>query len=42
MAKTYRRLNIFMAKPLGENQSFTDLLTDAPVDIYPISDAFGH
>lgn len=41
MAKTYRRLNLFIAKPLGENQSFTDLLTDAPVDVYPISDALG-
>ncbi|MBY6310999.1 hypothetical protein E5C30_18130 [Alcaligenes faecalis] len=38
MAKHYRRLNLFMAKPLIDGQKFSDLLTDAPVDIYPMAD----
>lgn len=38
MAKHYRRLNLFMAKPLVDGQTFSDLLTDTPVDIYPIVD----
>lgn len=41
MAKTYRRLNLFMAKPLGGGQAFADLLADAPVDTYPMADALG-
>lgn len=41
MAKTYRRLNLFMAKPLGGGQAFSDLLADAPVDTYPMADALG-
>lgn len=41
MAKSYRRLNLFMAKPLGGGQMITDLLADAPVDIYPVSDTLG-
>lgn len=41
MAKTYRRLNLFMAKPLGDGQGFADLLADAPVDTYPMADALG-
>ncbi|WP_175997896.1 TIGR04141 family sporadically distributed protein [Burkholderia stabilis] len=38
MEKSYRRLNIFMAKPLDDGQNFSDLLADAPVDAYPIAD----
>lgn len=41
MAKCYRRLNLFLAKPLGDGQVFTDLLTDAPVDTYPMADRLG-
>ncbi len=41
MAKSYRRLNLFMAKPLGDGQSIADLLADAPVDIYPMADTLG-
>ena len=42
MAKSYRRLNLFMAKPLGDGQMlFADLLADAPVDTYPMADTLG-
>lgn len=41
MAKKYRRLNLFMAKPLADGQTFGDLLTEIPVDSYPIADAVG-
>jgi len=41
MAKSYRRLNLFMAKPLGGGQIFANLLADAPVDTYPVADALG-
>lgn len=41
MAKSYRRLNTFMAKPAGEGQEFSDLLADAPVDTYPMADTLG-
>lgn len=41
MEKTYRRLNLFMAKPLGGGEGFADLLADAPVDTYPMADALG-
>jgi uncharacterized protein (TIGR04141 family) len=41
MAKSYRRLNLFMAKPLGEGCSFEDLLADVPVDTYPMADTLG-
>ncbi len=41
MAKKYRRLNLFMAKPLADGQTFGDLLTEIPVDSYPIADAIG-
>lgn len=41
MAKRYRRLNLFMAKPLDGGQVFADLLTDAPVDTYPMDGALG-
>ncbi len=41
MAKNYRRLNLFMAKPLGDGQIITDLLADAPVDMYPMADTLG-
>ena len=37
MAESYRRLNLFLAKPLGDGQLFADLLTDAPVDTYPMA-----
>lgn len=38
MATSYRRLNLFMAKPLTDGQSFADLLTETPVDSYRIAD----
>ncbi|WP_123767383.1 TIGR04141 family sporadically distributed protein [Achromobacter xylosoxidans] len=41
MAESYRRLNLFMAKPLGDGQVFADLLTDAPVNTYPMADHLG-
>ncbi|MDY7805190.1 TIGR04141 family sporadically distributed protein [Burkholderia stagnalis] len=41
MAKSYRRLNLFMAKPLGDGQMFADLLADASVDNYPMADNLG-
>jgi len=41
MAKSYRRLNLFMAKPLVDGQTFGDLLADAPVDNYPLADNLG-
>lgn len=41
MAKSYRRLNLFMAKPLDGGQAFADLLADAPVNVYPMADALG-
>ncbi|MDQ0086585.1 uncharacterized protein (TIGR04141 family) [Variovorax boronicumulans] len=41
MAKSYRRLNLFMAKPLGDGQLFADLLADAPVDTYSMADTLG-
>lgn len=40
MAESYRRLNLFMAKPLADGQTFADLLADTPVDEYPIADDF--
>jgi uncharacterized protein (TIGR04141 family) len=41
MAKSYRRLNLFIAKPSAEDQNFADLLSDALVDTYPTADSFG-
>mgnify|MGYP000482289057 FL=1 len=41
MAKSYRRLNLFMAKPLEDGQTFSNLLTDAPVDTYSMADILG-
>jgi len=41
MAKSYRRLNLLMAKPLGDGQTFGDLLADAPVDNYPMAGDLG-
>lgn len=41
MARNYRRLNLFLAKPLGAGQGFTDLLADAPVDTFPIAGTLG-
>lgn len=41
MAKIYRRLNLFMAKSAECSQKFTDLLADASVDIYPLSETSG-
>lgn len=41
MARSYRRLNLFMAKPLGDGQTFGDLLADAPVDNYPMAGNLG-
>jgi uncharacterized protein (TIGR04141 family) len=41
MARSYRRLNLFMAKPLGAGQAFEDLLADAPVDNYPMAGNLG-
>jgi len=38
MAKSYRRLNLFMAKPLGDGQVFADLLAGAQVDAYQLAD----
>ncbi|KRG60276.1 MULTISPECIES: TIGR04141 family sporadically distributed protein [Stenotrophomonas] len=35
MAKGYRRLNVFMAKPLIDGQTFANLLANVPVDMYP-------
>lgn len=40
MAKSYR-LNLFMAKPLGDGKMFADLLADATVDNYPMADNSG-
>lgn len=37
MAKIYRRLNLFMAKPLAGGRGFPDLLADVPVDSYPMA-----
>jgi uncharacterized protein (TIGR04141 family) len=41
MVKIYRRLNLFMAKPLLAAQTFADLLADALVDTYPIPENLG-
>ena len=41
MASSYRRLNLFLAKPLDRGQGFADLRTDAPVDAYSIADGLG-
>lgn len=42
MAKSYRRLNLFLAKPVGDGQTFADLLADAAVvDTYPMADTLG-
>jgi uncharacterized protein (TIGR04141 family) len=41
MARSYRRLNLFLAKPLGDGQLMTDLLADAPVDTFPMAEALG-
>lgn len=41
MPKSYRRLNLFMAKSLVNGQTFANLLTDAPVDTYPMADTLG-
>lgn len=41
MARSYRRLNLFLAKPLGDGQLMTDLLADVPVDTYPMAEALG-
>ena len=41
MAKIYRRLNLFMAKPLEDGQGFADLLADAPMDTHPMAEALG-
>ncbi len=37
MAKGYRRLNLFMAKPLVDGQTFAKLLADAPTVSYPLA-----
>ena len=41
MAKSYRRLNLFMAKPVVGGQTFASLLAGAPVDTYPAPDTLG-
>ncbi|HSI52304.1 MAG TPA: TIGR04141 family sporadically distributed protein [Ideonella sp.] len=41
MARTYRRLNLFMAKPLGAGMTFADLLAAAPVITYPMANSLG-
>lgn len=41
MPKIYRRLNLFMAKPLGDGQQFEDLLAGALVDSYQTADTLG-
>ncbi len=41
MAKGYRRLNIFLAKPLAKGKNLATLLTAAPVDEYPTAGALG-
>lgn len=41
MVKGYRRLNLFMAKPSVDGQTFASLLADAPVDTYPLADNLG-
>lgn len=41
MAKIYRRLNLFLAKPLSDGQALEDLLANAPVDNYPMADVLG-
>lgn len=41
MAKGYRRLNLFMAKPLAKGKKLATLLTSAPVDEYPMAGALG-
>lgn len=41
MARSYRRLNLFMAKPLGDGQDFADLLAGAPVLTYQMADRLG-
>ena len=41
MARAYRRLNLFLAKPVGGGQTFASLMADAPVDTYPLTDTLG-
>ncbi|WP_217897529.1 TIGR04141 family sporadically distributed protein, partial [Stenotrophomonas maltophilia] len=41
MAKGYRRLNLFMAKPLADGKPLSSLLTTTPVDEYPMAEALG-
>lgn len=41
MASSYRRLNLFLAKPLDRGQGFADLRTDAPADAYLLADGMG-
>lgn len=41
MPQSYRRLNLFMAKPLADGQTFANLLAEAPVDTYQMADALG-
>lgn len=41
MTVSFRRLNLFMAKPSGGGQVFDDLLADAPIDAYPVADDLG-
>jgi uncharacterized protein (TIGR04141 family) len=41
MPRSYRRLNLFLAKPVGAVQTFASLLADAPVDTYVVADTLG-
>lgn len=41
MVSSCRRLNLFMAKPLGRCQGFGDLRADVPADAYPIAHSLG-
>ncbi len=41
MARGHRRLNLFMAKPLGSDHVMADLLTESQVDTYPMADTLG-
>lgn len=41
MTKSYRRLNMLMAKPLGDGETVADLLSDIPVDGYELQEGSG-
>lgn len=41
MTKSYRRLNMLMAKPLGDGETVADLLSDIPVDGYELQGGSG-